>query len=75
MEFVVGKNVKSYLRSNGISQVFLAKKIGLPVNVLNERLNGKSEFKANELFLVSDALGVPLETFRHPFNPEENKSA
>lgn len=73
MDYSVGKNVKSYLRANGISQVFLSKKTGIPANILNERLNGKSEFKANELFLISEVLGVSLETFRRSAEKDEER--
>lgn len=64
MEYVIGGNVKSYLKSKGISQAFVSEKTGIPVATLSERLNDKSELRAKELFKICDALGVPLETFR-----------
>ena len=64
MENMIGRNVKAYLESRGITQVFVSKETGIPTTVLNDRLNGKSEFKAKELYAIGEVLGVPLETFR-----------
>lgn len=61
---MVGEQVKKYLKSHGIAQTFLAKQIGMKNNVLNARLNGKSELSAEELYQIGKVLGVPLETFR-----------
>ena len=64
MRYVAGIAVKIYLTSKGISQAFVSKKTGIPRNVLNDRLNGKSELQAGELFLIADALEIPLDTIR-----------
>lgn len=61
---MVGKVIKAYLADNGISQTFLSKRTGIPRNILCDRLNGKSEIKAEELYIIAQALNVPLETFR-----------
>jgi transcriptional regulator with XRE-family HTH domain len=67
---MVGKMVKAYLKAKGISQSFVARKINMPRNVFNNRVNEGSEFTAEELYAVAEALDVPLETFR----PKEGSS-
>lgn len=64
MKCQIGGSVKAYIESRGITQAFLSKKTGIPQNILSERLNNKSELRAYELYLIGEALGVPLETFR-----------
>lgn len=61
---MVGATVKAYLQSKGITQTFVANHIGMKGNVLSDRLNDKSELSAQELYKISEVLGVPLETFR-----------
>jgi len=64
MRYIAGIAVKKYLKGKGISQVFVSQKTGIPQNKLNNRLNGKSELKANELFLIADRLDIALEEIR-----------
>ena len=61
---MIGKQIKNYLESKGISQTYISKHTGIPITRLNSRLNGKSELKAEELYLIGSALNVPLETLR-----------
>lgn len=64
MKYIAGIAVKRYLKNKGISQAFVSRKTGIPRNILNDRLNGKSELKAGELFLIADMLDIPLEEIR-----------
>lgn len=60
--------MKNYLDENGIKYSFLSEKIGIPMNILSPLLNGKRKMSAEEYFLLCEALGVPVDTFK----PEEN---
>ena len=61
---MVGSVIKDYLASRGITQTWLANQIGMRVNVLSDRLSGKSQLRADELYAIALALDVPIETFR-----------
>ena len=39
---MVGKNIKSYLKENGIKQNFVAQKIGIPATTLNSMLKNRN---------------------------------
>lgn len=60
---MTGKKIKEYLNNKGISQTFVANKIGMPINILNAALNGNRKILAEEYFLICQALEVPLDTF------------
>lgn len=56
--------MKKYLDENGIKYSFLSEKIGIPMNVLSPLLNEKRKMGVEEYFLICDALGLPIDTFR-----------
>jgi len=60
----VGTRIKQYILNNGISQSFVSTKTNIPTNTLNAILNGKRNLLAEEYFLICEALGVPLQTFK-----------
>ena len=59
----IGERIKDYASERGIKQAFLAEKIGCDNSKMSKILNGTQEIGADELFLISKALGVPMETF------------
>jgi transcriptional regulator with XRE-family HTH domain len=61
---VIGLHIKEYLKSKGISQTYVAKKIGIATNIFNAMLNGNRSISAAEYFAICEALEVPLETFK-----------
>lgn len=66
----VGKKIKSYLESNGITQAFVAKRTGIPVQKLNLSLNGKRRLDFDEYELICGALSVGIDKFLEPKIPE-----
>lgn len=56
-------SIREYLISHGISQAFVARKIGISKQKLNGILNGRQEIKAMELKAVCEAVGVPFDYF------------
>ena len=59
----VGKNIKNYLDSHGITQSFLSDKTKIPISKLNNMLHGKRKITAEEYISICKALGVPYEFF------------
>lgn len=60
----VGTRIKQYMLNKGITQTFVSTKTKIPTNILNPILNGKRNLLAEEYFLICEALGVPLQTFK-----------
>lgn len=60
---MVGKNIKSYLKENGIKQNFVAKKIGIPATTLNSMLSEKQKLPADTYFNICRVLGEPPTRF------------
>lgn len=58
-----GKAIKAYLECSGITQVFVAKKTGIPINTFNAMCNGKQKIAVEQYFGICEALGVPYEFF------------
>lgn len=54
---MVGKNIKSYLKENGIKQNFVAQKIGIPATTLNSMLSEKQKLPADTYFSICNVLG------------------
>jgi len=60
---MIGKLIKQYLKDNGLSQRFIAKKIGMTPKTLNAMLNDKRGISVEEYFKICGALGVDANTF------------
>lgn len=59
----VYKKVRSYLDENGIKQMNVAKRAGIPYSTFNAILNGKRTLYADELRAICCALNVSPEKF------------
>ena len=57
------QKLKMFLRSKGVTQTFVAKKVGMPVSSLCGVLNGEVSLKVDLLEDVCKALGVPPADF------------
>jgi transcriptional regulator with XRE-family HTH domain len=61
--YAVGVKVRNVLDSKGIKYSHVADKIGMTYPTLHSRLYGISELTAEELYAISKAIDMPLETF------------
>lgn len=52
------KILKKYLKDHGITQAFVAKKIGISPQNFNDYVNGKHNFDADFAFNVAKALDI-----------------
>lgn len=68
--FLQGSDIKGYLESNGIKQIFLSEKTTIPVSVLNMILNDGRKIEVNEYIAICEALNLPLDYFVKPRLPE-----
>ena len=59
----VNKKIKQYLKEHGITQAFLERKTGIPHDILSKILSGKRKLSAQELGVISSALGVKADIF------------
>lgn len=59
----VGKNIKLYLVTNGISQSFLSESTNIANNTLSNMLNGKRKITVEEYFKICDVLRKPYNFF------------
>lgn len=64
-----GLKVRAYIRSKGISQVFLSEKSGIPISKLNLALNGKRRLTFSEYETICWVLGVNVDAFLEPKPP------
>lgn len=53
--------LKYYLEKNNLTQVKLAKMIGMSVPTLNNKLLNKREFSVSEIFKIQKILNLTLE--------------
>lgn len=60
---MVGRNIKAYLKENGIKQNFLAQRIGIPATTLNSMLLEKQKLPADTYFRICYVLGEPPTRF------------
>ena len=56
-----GVNVRAEMAPRGVTQMTLARKIGLSQAAVSARLKGKTPFDINELVQIAVALDVPLD--------------
>lgn len=76
----VYEKVRSYIDSNGLKQVAIARKANLPINTFNAMLNGKRTMYADDLRAICNALSISPEAFIEVHNlsgykPPENQTA
>lgn len=57
------KKVKQELLEQRYSQITLAKFIGIPQSTLNDKINGKTKFTADEAYKVAKFFNKELEYF------------
>lgn len=55
---MLSTKIKKYLVENGIKQIFLSEKTGIPISKLNAMLNGKRKIPAEDYFLICEALNI-----------------
>lgn len=59
----VNVRIKNYLETNGISQTFVANKIGMSIRSFNALVNGHTKCTAEVLIAITSALNLPAEFF------------
>ena len=57
------EKVKAYINDNGLKQVVVAHKAGIPVTTFNAILNGKRTMYAEELKAICEALNISSTVF------------
>ena len=57
------KILKSYLQDHGISQAFVARKMGITRQTFNAYVNGNYKFTADFAISAADALGISPDIF------------
>lgn len=67
------KQIKEYLKQNGISQVHIAKEIGMAEPILSMTLNEKRKLTLDEYALICGVLKVDTNRFLKPRLPEAEK--
>ena len=60
---MIGKAIKDYLESKGITQSFVAKKTDLKATQISDICNGKCQITVPVYYRICKALEVPLDTF------------
>ena len=56
-----GANVRAEMARQGVTQMVLARKIGISQAAVSARLRGTTPFDINELTAIAAVLGVPLD--------------
>ncbi len=59
----VNERVKNYLKEHGISQAWLANKVGISRVKLSKMLGKKTKITAEEIKKISDALNTDVNIF------------
>ena len=60
---MLGKRIKDYILSRGYKIGSVAHKCHIPFNIFSAMLNGNRTIKAEEYFLICQALDVSLDYF------------
>lgn len=60
-----GKCLSQIRREQGITQVELAKKLGVPQSFISKVETGERSLRVYEQFVYADALGITVETLVH----------
>ena len=71
----IGIKIGEYLKSKGISQSFLSRKIGMNASKLNLSLNGKRRLSLEEYESICWALGLGVEAFLEPKPPDKRRES
>jgi len=50
--------LKGKIKEKGMTQVELAKRVGISPSVMNQKLNNKSDFTLMESFVIAKILGI-----------------
>ena len=58
-----GEILKDYLKGHGISQAFVARKMGITRQAFNAYVNGNCKFTADFAISAADALGISPDIF------------
>ena len=58
-----GEILKDYLKGHGISQAFVARKMGITRQTFNAYVNGNYKFTADFAISAADALGISPDIF------------
>ena len=68
---IIGKRIKILINNKGIKRSYLAKKLKISYNTLTNKLNGKSEFSANQISMIKDLLNLDNDfAINLFFNPD-----
>ncbi len=73
----VYQKVRAYIDENGLKQVAVAEKAGIPKNTFNAILNGKRTLYADDLRAICLALNISPELFieiEHPYHAGRNNN-
>lgn len=65
----VGTKIRNYIEENGISQIELSRKTGIPAPKLNLSLNAKRRLTFEEYEVICWALDLSVVTFLEPRPP------
>lgn len=60
---MVYQKIREYLEANGISQAFVAKKVGMTKAAISSSLRGERNLTAEEYLGICHALGVNVDVF------------
>ena len=70
----VYEKVRAYIDENGLKQVTVAEKAGIPQNTFNAILNGKRTLYADDLRAICLALNISPELFIEVKHPKHNNT-
>ncbi len=62
--------LKGKMREKGETYRSMSKKVGIPLNTLNNKLNGYSTFDISEAVLVCSVLDIDLNEISYFFNSD-----
>lgn len=60
----INKRLSEYVSDNGIKQVYIAQKTGLPADTVSKMLKGNRRILADEFLLICTALDINPNIFR-----------
>ena len=72
----VGKRVEKLIEEKGISKENLADEVGLTVDEIEKKLEGKDEFYVGEVIVITEVMDLSVETVAKVFfgmNIDANK--
>lgn len=60
---MIAENIREYLKANGITQEYIAKKTGMTKQAVSSSLCGARKLSADEYVSICEALGVSPNKF------------